>query len=291
MGQCSPHRGFYGVTTMVYSPRHIFVAYLFSAIIGVQHIGTALGQGAKTPKVVDPPLFLVYALEDLYKATLPNDAELFEGFVVRQQLQYDQLMLYISKQKKRDEELVGHFDGYRKVLEKVRDLAKEVEVCQKKHLAAFAKAKLKLQYEEMRQANAVLFSGLSQGFYAMSQGGSDEQAVRQGLSAAMLRAIDAQYQLDAARSEARSSFEKTMREFKAELNSFFPRKLSDLQKQLGAGPALSKELLERNGWPSETDFSAGREPVDWGEGDRPANPFWIERVILKRKPPEGIKAV
>jgi hypothetical protein len=258
-------------------------------------IAPTVGQTPGGGRPVEPTLFLLYGLEDLYRAPLPDDAELFEAFVARQQLQYDQLSLYLSKQKKRDPELVAKFDEYQKVLDEVRGLLKDVAACQKKHLAPIVEANLKVRYEEMRQANAVLMTGLAHAFGTMSRGGSDDDAIKMGLSGAIVRAINGRSQVEAARAEAREKIKKALGDYRAELDSFYPGRKVKLQRRLQAGPPIDKELIARLGaklsWPKDVDLAAGGDLKEWGDGDRPANPLWIERIVLRRKAPDGIRAI
>ena len=117
-------------------------------------------KGARKISDTGAAFVLSYALEDFCREPLPKDSRRLDAFAALQKVHHDQLIVYLTKEKVLEDELIAKFEESRKVLDEVRRLGQTVEDCRKRHFAPVLQVYANLKYEQVRQSNEIVLVGL-----------------------------------------------------------------------------------------------------------------------------------
>ena len=271
---------------------------------------TAPAQGRLEQAELDERLFLVYALEDLYRDTrsakkdqlFVTSAEI-RGFRANQRHLVDQLLQHIVK-RKLEAELLDLYDAYRKLLDLTKDLEVKVADREAKYMERILELRadfVKGESERRERATAeVIDTAAEAGARAGGRLFADAGDVFAGaLFGGLARSVTVQMRL---KNESEKAFQKAVqlaeeyerknkplkeqdvRRYNAEFFAAFNR---ERDANLAGAPDSIAVLAARHNWGvKEVEFDPTRATADWRRAERPRDPFRVKQVILETPAPD-----
>lgn len=253
----------------------------------------------------DERLFLVYAIEDLYRETAIAEKDMvfassfrIRAFRTQQLYLVDKLRLHIEK-KKLDAEFRTMFDEYRKLIDRIDGLAKSIEAREDEYMEFLVKLRakfvkedtyrtLKSRAESMRtaaEAGIRVGGGLFATPFDMLMGGLFAGMTTQA-AADLELAVERDKALQKLKEEA-DAYEMKNRPILlndiAGINRTFFEEFNRLRdSSIREAKGSVAELAKRNTWTREaSDFDPDRRSADRKKESRPLDPFRTKQVIAE----------